>query len=32
MFHDVEHQDWAVAGELFAAPAGSPADIKNASS
>jgi 4-oxalocrotonate tautomerase len=32
MFHDVEHQDWAVAGELFAAPAGSCSRIKSTSS
>ncbi len=24
MFSDVQHQDWAVAGQLFAAPAASP--------
>ena len=32
MFSDVQHQDWAVAGQLFAAPPASPDHHKNASS
>ena len=32
MFHDVQHQDWAVAGQLFDAPAASPGQSKNSSS
>ncbi len=32
MFNDVQHQDWAVAGQLFAAPAASPDQSKHSSS
>jgi 4-oxalocrotonate tautomerase len=32
MFSDVQHQDWAVAGQLFAAPTASPGQNKNSSS
>lgn len=31
MFSDVQHQDWAVAGQLFAAPAASPDQSKHSS-
>jgi 4-oxalocrotonate tautomerase len=32
MFSDVQHQDWAVAGQLFAAPNASPDHSRNSSS
>ena len=32
MFSDVQHQDWAVAGQLFAAPAASSDQNKKSSS
>lgn len=32
MFSDVQHQDWAVAGQLFAAPAARPDQSKHSSS
>ena len=32
MFSDVQHQDWAVAGQLFAVPAAGPDHHGNASS